>query len=221
MLYYIMEINIDNIYNLLYPNYQKILLELETIYSKDLGYYVFKRKKLDSQHYNAYLKANKGISTIQSLTFPAFPKYLLPPKTILYELNKSPKLSLNEGFRPLNWNDVIGDYFCDIENIEVKSKKYLSETNKLLKFLNTCAYNDNLINKDKNYKYDEYVYSLYKIEKIDKLKFHCSHIVDITQKNDKTYSLKSDNYTQYLQPYTIQFIPDNNSIYSEYEKYIN
>lgn len=212
-----MEINIDNIYNLLYPNYQEILTELEILYSKDLGYYVFKRKKHDLQHYDAYLKANKGIATIQSLTFPAFPKYLLPPKTILYELNKSPKLSFNDGFRSLNWNDAIGYYFCDIENIEVKTKKHLTETNKLLKFLNTCAYSDNIINKDKNYKYDEYVYSLYKIVKIDKLKFSCSHIDDITQKKDKTYSVKSDEYTQYLQPYIVQFSPDNNSIYSEYE----
>src|SRR5690606_31904959 len=145
----------------------------------------------------------------------AFPKYLLPPKTILYELNKSPKLSFNEGFRLLNWNDAIGYYFCDIENIEVKTKKYLSETDKLLKFLNTCAYNDNITNK--NNKYDEYIYSLYKIEKIGGLKFRCSHIVDITQKNDKTYTLKSDDYTQCLQPYIVQFIPDNNSVYSEYE----
>ena len=196
-----MEENIDNIFSLLYPNFQEILTNIENIYTKDSGYYVFKRKKHDSTHYYAYLKANKGSANNESLTYPAFPKYLLPPKPIFDELNKSPKLSFDEGFRLSNWNDVIGDFYCDIEDIEVKSKKYSTNVEKITKYLNEQKKNN-----------DEYIYSVYVIDKINKYKYYCCHLNEITQKMDGVYSVKSDKYTQNLQPYTVEFNLENNNI---------
>ena len=199
--------DINNIYNLLYPNYQEILVEIETLYPKDSGYYVFRRKKLDSHHYNTYLKANKGDANIETLTYPAFPKYLLPPKTIFEELEKSPKLSLKDGFRKYNWNDVIGEYIGDVKNLVVNTNKYLTSIEKVIRYLN--------LQHNKN---DMYIYSIYLIDKICELKYFCCHIGDITQKKDNSYSLKSDKYTQNLQPYTFQFNIIDNNIISEYGK---
>lgn len=174
----------------LYPN-----IEHDTIkkFYKE-GYYVFRRKMHDSNKYYAYLKANKQVASTDTLTYPAFPKYLLPPDSTITELEKSPKLTLTDGFRKDNWNDIMGDFVCNIDDLEIKCKGYLTREEKLIKYLNS------IYPKDK----DLYIYSIYIIEPMDNNTFYCCHISDITKKHDGSYSKKSSKYSISLHPYTVK-----------------
>jgi hypothetical protein len=125
----------------LYPN-----VDHDTIkkFYKD-GYYVFRRKMHDSNKYYAYLKANKQVASTETLTYPtypAFPQYLLPPDSVITELEKSPMLSLTDGFRKDNWNDIIGDFVCNIDDIEIKCKGYLTREEKIIKYLRSIDTED-------------------------------------------------------------------------------
>ncbi len=203
-------INTQELFSLLYNANDCTKEQIENMYPKN-GYYVFRRKKHDTNHYNAYLKANNNNASTLSLTCPAFPKYLLPPDNIIGELEKSPKLNLEEGFRKSNWNDLVGDFYCIIDDIDIDTtgnKKYLTYVDKFLLFMN---------NKNNN-KSDEYIYSIYIIEKIDNLKYFCCFMTDITQKTDKKYSLKKDIYIQPIQPYTVTFSAEDKKILSLFGK---
>lgn len=192
-------INAQILFSSLYEEIKKekdLVNQLNKLYPND-GYYVFRRKKHDQIHYDAYLKANNKNASVASLTLPAFPTYLLAPDNILNTLEKSPKLTLIDGFRKSNWNDVMGDFFCTLDDIEITTKKYTVDK-KLLHYLN----------KNFSSTIDEYIYSIYFIKKIDIFKYQCCFIADITQKNDKTFSLKNQEYTQLLQPYTVIFSKD-------------
>lgn len=189
---------------------------IEKLYPKNT-YYVFRRKKHDVHKYNSYLKTN-NINTseisMESLTYPAFPTYLLPPDSIIKQLQKSPKLSLDDGFRKSNWNDAIGEFYCCVDDIEFKNKKNMTKT---------MTYSEKLIchlNSNNNSKtIDNYIYSIYFIEKLDNLKYYCCFLEDITQKNDKTYSKKNDAYTQSIQYYTVELNKNNiNDIMSNFGK---
>ena len=203
-------LNTSSLFSLLYGcELSTIINSIEKLYPKN-GYYVFRRKKHNQGQYYSYLKANNNNNaSITSLTCPAFPTFLLPPDNIIEQLEKSPKLSLDEGFRNLNWNEIIGEFYCCIDDIEFNSKKirYSTYIDKLLYHLNS---NNSKIN-------DEYIYSIYLIEKLDNLKYYCGFLEDITQKNDKTYSKKMNTYTQLIEPYTVDYNM-NNTIMSNYGK---
>lgn len=183
----------ENNNDFIVSDYNKILDDLENLYPKNSGYYVFKRKKHDAKYFQLCVNDNKENNNIETLTLPAFPKYLLPPNILLEKIDK---------------NNFIGEYFCDIDNISVKrTKNCATHVEKLIKYLNVNGY-----------KSDPYIYSVYIIEKINKYKYFCAHLNDITQKKDNTYSIKSDRYTQTLQCYTVQFDNNNNIVNSEYGK---
>ena len=175
---------------------------LKNIYG-DTGYYVFRRKMHNSAKYHAYLKANTHKASIETLTMPAFPTYLLPPTSIIEEIEKSPKLNNIDKNNFINWNDAIGEFYCNMKNIVFDNKKYLTNKEKLLKHLNTNKKNT-----------DEYIYSMYIIDKLDNTTFFCSHIIDITMKKDRTYSEKSSMYSQNIAPYTVKI--ENGLINSEF-----
>lgn len=46
--------------------------------------------------------------------------YLLPPNSIIEEIEKSPKLQLSEGFRVNNWKDVMGEFYCNMKDIDIQ-----------------------------------------------------------------------------------------------------
>ena len=199
------------LYSLLYGECIEKILNTYT----NTGDYVFIRKKHDINQYYSYLKANNSLATCIALTTPAFPKYLLPPTNIISELEKSPKLLLQtEGFREENWKEIIGEFYCKIEDIEKeinpKKKNKLDSKGKLINYL---------INKNNN-KQDEYIYSIYTIiinkEKSNEIKYHCLHLYDITQKSIGNYSLKKDSYTQQIQSYYVSLNLENSEIISSY-----
>lgn len=170
---------LQTIWDNLYPNVDHDKIKK---FYKD-GYYVFKRKMHDSNKYYAYLKANKQVASTETLTYPAFPQYLLPPDSVISELEKSPKLTLIDGFRKDNWKDIIGDFVCNIDEIEIKCKGYLTREEKLIKYLRTV----DIGNKDL------YIYSMYIIEPLCNNTFYCFHVSDITKKHDGSYSKNHQN----------------------------
>jgi hypothetical protein len=172
------------------------------------GYYVFRRKMHDSNKYYAYLKANKQVSSTETLTYPAFPQYLLPPNSVITELEKSPMLTLTDEFRKDNWNEIIGNPFCNIDDIDIKCKGYLTREEKLIKYLRSIETGDK----------DLYIYSLYIIEPVNDNTFFCCHLSDITKKHDGSYSKKSSKYSISLNPYTVKF--QDGCINSEFGKHV-
>jgi len=176
---------------------------IKNLYNKN-GCYVFKRKMHDSGKYYAYLKANGQSASKETLTYPAFPKYLLPPNAIIEEIEKSPKLTLKEGFRKENWEEIVGNFVCNLDDIEVKSKKCLTSEEKLLKYL---ANNNS---KDP----DLYIYSIFVINLINETTIYCAHLLDITKKHNGSYSKKSSQYSSQLLPYITKF--KNGLINSEF-----
>lgn len=187
--------------SLLYPNQQENINNIQKLYL-DSGDFVFRRKKHNNNQYASYLKANGGVASRNTLTTPAFPTYLLPPDNIINELEKSPRLTIKiEGFRKSNWSEIIGEFYCKIDDIEEeinpKKKNRLGTKEKLINYL-----------AHKNYdKSDEYIYSIYTIvvnkDNPNEIKFICSHLYDITQKSKNNYSVKSDSYTQNIQSYYV------------------
>lgn len=118
--------NTSELFKLLYKD-DFSLENLENIY-KNNGDYVFRRKKHNINQYYSYLNANGKSASSMTLISPSFPKYLLPPDDIINELEKSPRLSLIEGFRKNNWEEMIGEYYCKMEDIEteINPKKKIS-----------------------------------------------------------------------------------------------
>ena len=100
--------------------------EIINFYSQynECDYYVFKRKMHNGNNYHAYLKANGQSASEDTLSQPAFPTYLLPPESVIQEIEKSPKLRLElEGFRKNNWEDIIGSYVGNVDEICPKTKR--------------------------------------------------------------------------------------------------
>lgn len=172
--------------------YEQVSIEdINKLYTKT-GCYVFKRPMHEPSQYYSYLRANKQLSTAVTVSSPAFPTWLLPPNLIIEQLEKSPKLTLKENFRKDNWQSIIGEFECFLDDLNV-NKKQLSDEHKLINYLTQTK---GIINKDNN------IYSIWYIEKISNTKFYCCHLKDITQKLNGNYSKKSDQYSQYIQCYT-------------------
>jgi hypothetical protein len=176
--------------------------------------FVFRRKKHSSHLYFAYKKSNGGSTSQESLTYPAFPTFLLPPDDILIELEKSPKLSIKNGFRIMNWTDLLGEFYCNLDKLTIdipdnasKSVKRklatLTVPEKLIKHLSATETKD-----------DEYIYSIYYIQKKSDNSYSCYHLSDITQKYTGEYSEKLKKYTVNINPYTFTF--ENGLVTSKY-----
>jgi hypothetical protein len=188
-------INTVTIYGLLYPNFDEMLQQMSDMYQKN-GMYVFKRKKHTSNQYNSYLNANSKNASKLTLTCPAIPTYLLPPDDIINELEKSPKLSLKDGVRLHNWNEALGEFYCEMSQISRNKKGVKS------------ALFRHLEDKNKN-KLDNYIYSCYHIsinkDDLNETVFTVSHMFDVTQKNANSYGLKSGDYTSTISTYKVVF----------------
>jgi len=199
--------------------YSKIYSDLTTntidnLYKSD-GYYVFRRKMHNSNQYYAYLKANNQSASTETLTLPALVKYALPPNSVLDSMEKSPRLTLGEGFRVDNWTDAIGEFYGVIGEGDLKpvSKKYKTKENTLIDILNKHAIPNTS---------DKYIYSIYIIEKLSKepsksCSLYCAHLTDITQKSSGLYSLKSTAYSTIIEPYT--FTLESNKVTSEFGRH--
>ena len=209
-----------NLLNFIHTNLYGEITSQEIInfYSQnnDCDYYVFKRKMHNGNNYHAYLKANGQSASEDTLSQPAFPTYLLPPESVIQEIEKSPKLRLElEGFRKNNWEDIIGSYVGNVDEICSKTKKNkASAQTKVINMLNGLRQGASLTKKT-----DEYIYSLYLIQKKSETDFYCCHMADITQKPNGAYSQKSPLYFKNLPPYTVKI--ENNTIQSEFGSIIS
>lgn len=188
-------ISTELIHNYLYPNFEENLSNINKIY-KNTGEYIFRRKKHNTNQFYSYLKANGGVSSKLTLTCPAIPIYLLPPDNIINELEKSPKLSLKDGFRTKNWNEILGEFYCEINDIKINTKNKNNTRSKLLRHL-----------EEKNNNTDEYIYSCYNItinkDNSNEIIFTCRHKFDITKKSGNTYSTKTKEFTSELPIYKV------------------
>lgn len=128
--------------------------------------------------------------------------YLLPPNSIIEEIEKSPKLQLSEGFRVNNWKDVMGEFYCNMKDIDIQISSDEAKLKKHLNSLNTNKVKDN------------YIYSLFRIDKINDTTFYCCHYYDITMKHDGVYSRKSSQCSTCIQPYTVKI--QNRNIISQF-----
>lgn len=193
---------LSTVFSNIYPSVT--LDNINALYSGG-EHFVFRRKKHSSHLYVAYSKAHDGATSQESLTYPAFPTFFLPPEDVLVELEKSPKLSLKDGFREKNWLDMLGEFYCNLDALVIpvpegasktlkRKLNALTRTEKLLVHLNQLGAKD-----------DEYVYSIYYIQKKTDNSYHCYHLTDITQKYTGEYSEKSKKYIVYVEPYVVTF----------------
>lgn len=60
---------------------------------------------------------------------------------------------------------------------------------------------------------DNYIYSIYEIQNKNN-KFTCTHIGDVTQKNSKMFSVKSEKFTSSVSPYYVDI--SNNCLKVDY-----
>lgn len=197
-----------NMLNIVYSNlYKNITQEEINNFYKNSSYYVFRRKMHNVNQFDV-----KNINK-ESLIQPAFPKFLLPPNEILVEIAKLPKISSNKLFPLDNWNKIIGEFVCDISDLrelisDQRKKRNITNQDLLIKYLNKKG-NEN---KDK----DNYIYSIYAIDKESNNKYICIHMQDFTQKNiNGGYTSKSSTYSSFLRPYTVKF--EDGKIISEYK----
>ena len=197
----------QQIWNSMYPLANK---KLVSEYYEKSGYYMFKRKMHSGNQYQSFKAANHGNASSVTLTHPAFPKYLLPPDSIIDELSKSPRLESSSHIRADNWAEQLGDFVHKIYesnirlgHVEQLFKKYLIENG-----------------------LPRHIYSVFQIDKLyDKLTgnvcYRSIHVFDITQKMDSSWSRKSDKYSFPIYPYITVIVKKQHSSFFSHELSFN